>query len=237
MTAGRNPAIEAPADFAISGLLAGPWDRLALEVALHNAGVEGVRPRWYHPQRAVMLALSGENVLAFSGYPEVDRAYDDLYRPLGPTAGDYHLARVSAGPPATENRTCFRNGLCLLAATYAKGESDHDLLHLTWGVEEPLQLPPMPLYSKPPPPNVYAGSRLLVFAQRWDSGDNFIGGDDGFWVDPLTLHLGDVFRQQHHLPATADGSSGYAIIGLYDPMTGERILSVDGRDQVRLGIR
>ena len=232
----QDQATNAATDFAISGLLAGPWDRLALALELQNAGVAEARPRWYHVQRAVILSLSGKEVLAFSGYPEIENAYSDLYQPLGPTAGDYHLAEVNAAPPAAMEPLCFRNGLCLLEATFDQGDGAHDLLHLTWRVKEPLQLPQIPLYSKPPPPDVYDGPRLLVFAQRWDAEGNFLGGDDGLWVDPLTLHVGDVFRQQHHLPA-APGELGYTLFGLYDPMNGQRILTVDGRNHVRLEIR
>ncbi|MCB0008367.1 MAG: glycosyltransferase family 39 protein, partial [Anaerolineales bacterium] len=55
-------------DIAIAGLLSGPWDRLALATALADAGRPDVRPRWYNPQRAVLLALAGEPAGAFHGY-------------------------------------------------------------------------------------------------------------------------------------------------------------------------
>lgn len=226
-----------PLDFAVSGLLAGPWERLALQLALDNAGVARAQPRWFHAQRAAFLSLAGAEVTAFSGYPRVARAYESLYWPLGPTAGDYQLAAVRVEPPSDASDVCFRNGLCLLQAVYEPGEAGaQHVLHLTWRLQTPLQHPPLPLYSKPPPPGVYAGPRLLVFAQRWGAAGRFVAGDDGLWVDPLTLRPGDVFRQQHHLGTDGNERGGYLLVGLYDPMDGQRILTTDGRDQVRLEI-
>ncbi len=115
------------------------------------------------------------------------------------------------------------------------GGDGHDRLHLTWSVQEPLALPEIPVFSKPPPPGVYDGPRLQVFAQRWSNEGEFITGDDGLWVDPLTLRSGDVFRQQHFFPAREE-LSGYLLVGLYDPMTGQRILTEDGRDQIRIDL-
>ena len=40
----RDPTAPWPADFGITGLLAGPWDREALELEL--GGRDDVRPRW-----------------------------------------------------------------------------------------------------------------------------------------------------------------------------------------------
>ena len=64
----------------------------------------------------------------------------------------------------------------------------------------------------------------------------FLVGDDGLWVDPQTLYAGDVFLQRHALPAPAGGEAAAVLFGLYDPLTGERILTVDGADHVRLRI-
>ena len=222
-------------DFGISGLLAGPWERQALQIEMENAGVEEARPRWYDPQRAIFLFIDGRPAIVFAGYPEVETAYADLYSPLaGETAGEYELARVEAETPASATPTCFDNGLCLLDVRY---DAAGGRLHLTWEVARPLDVPPVPLYSKPPPPGVYDGPRLAVFAHLLDV-DALLAGDDGLWVNPETLRPGDVFRQQHHLspPAeTAPVDTATAIaVGLYDPLTQKRILTEDGRDHVRL---
>ena len=75
-----------------------------------------------------------------------------------------------------------------------------------------------------------------MFAQLLDADGNFITGDDGLWVDPVTLQPGDIFLQQHWL-TMPDGSEPAAVVfGLYDPMTGERILTIDGRDHLSLKI-
>ena len=91
-------------------------------------------------------------------------------------------------------------------------------------------LPPIPLISNPPPPGVYAGPRLSVFAQLLSSDGQFLTGDDGLWIDPTTLYEGDIFIQQHTLPPPQNGQR--MVFGLYDPMTNERILTVDGRNAV-----
>jgi 4-amino-4-deoxy-L-arabinose transferase-like glycosyltransferase len=219
-------------DFAITGLLAGPWDRLALQLDMDNAGVEGARARWYDPRRAIVLQLSGEPALAFAHYPRVETVYDERYRPLATVPpGDYELARVTGNVAESAAAVCFRNGLCLLDARY---EATTGRLHLTWQVGRPLALPATPLLSKPPPPGVYAGPRLLVFTHLLSNDGVFLSGDDGLWVDPTTLLTGDIFQQQHVLEAPAQPEAAAVTFGLYDPLTGERIPTIDGRDQLRL---
>lgn len=223
-------------DFAITGLLAGPWDREALKLEAAEEGIDPatIRPRWYNPERVIFVELAGEATPpAFAGFPVgVTPIHGDELRPLpGEQAGGYALNRVEATLATTAEPVCFRNGLCWLAAAY---DPETGYLELTWRVERPLDLPPMPLISNPPPPGVYAGPRLYVFGQLLDEQGEFLAGDDGLWVDPLTLYPGDVFIQQHR-PVVAAGTRPAAIsFGLYDPMTGERILTEDGRDHLRM---
>ncbi|MBK7894623.1 MAG: glycosyltransferase family 39 protein [Anaerolineaceae bacterium] len=218
-------------DFGVSGLLAGPWDRLALQNSLHNS--EAVRPRWFNAERALLLSPP----LSFVGFPETAVAYQQLLNPVAPpvTAGTYSLAQTEAQMLAdrSEERICFANGLCWLTAVYDAGNGR---LELGWQVGETLQLPEMPLISNPPPPGVYAGPRLQVFAQLLDASGNFLIGDDGLWVDPVTLQPGDTFLQQHWLILPEGSVAATVAFGLYDPMTGERILTTDGRDHLRLEI-
>ncbi len=105
-----------------------------------------------------------------------------------------------------------------------------------WRVRDNFNLPPFQLISNPPPPGVYSGPRLDVFAQMWDADDHFLTGDDGLWVDPYTLQPGDIFMQQHRLLLPAGTQAATIAFGLYDPMTGERILTEDGREFVKLEI-
>ena len=61
-------------------------------------------------------------------------------------------------------------------------------------------------------------------------------GDDGFWADPQTLKVGDIFVQRHLLNPPATGVGDTIAFGMYDPMTGQRILTEDGRDAVLIPI-
>jgi 4-amino-4-deoxy-L-arabinose transferase-like glycosyltransferase len=223
------------ADFAVPGLLAGPWARLALEIELNErtsalSGAEtAVTPRWYHPERAVFIRPS----LSLIGSPNVPFAYDSLFEPLDKEpVGDFEWAQVDTAVDTTQ-ATCFQNGLCSVSATF---DAETGILELGWEVARPLQLPPFELISNPPPPGVYAGPRLLAFGQLLDAEGNFVTGDDGFWVDPYRLQPGDIFLQQHHLSIPAGIAAETIAFGLYDPLTGERILTDDGRDHLTLNV-
>ncbi len=231
-----DPAGPQPADFGITGPLAGPWNRIALELALGGAEV---RPRWYNPERALLLWPD----VSFSGYPAVASPYDAAFEPLpgsAQPAGGYTLARIRPdfNPLAGDGRlwlneapVCFSNGLCWTAAAY---DPTAGLLEVEWRVEGELSLPPMPLISNPPPPGVYAGLRLSVFTQLLDGEGGFLVGDDGLWIDAQTLRPGDVFVQRHYLLAPEGVSPSAVAFGLYDPMTGERLTTFDGLDRVML---
>ncbi len=218
-------------DFGVSGLLAGPWDRTALEIDLHNN--EAIRPRWFNAERALLLSPP----LSFVGFPDTAVSFKPFLNPVAPRveAGYYQLAQTEAQILAeqTKERICFSNGLCLLTAVF---DPQTNRLELGWQVAETLQLPAIPLISNPPPPGVYAGPRLQVFAQLLDAEGNFLTGDDGLWVDPVTLQPGDIFLQQHWLELPEGIVAETAVFGLYDPMTGERILTNDGRDHLKLEI-
>lgn len=226
-----NTADSTPTDFGITGLLAGPWDRVALEIDLDPQTV--VRPRWYNPERVALLRPP----VSFIGYPDVAAPYGGWYRSLAANAGldgGYILSqlREEYQPAVNEAAVCFANGLCLLDAIY----QDDGVLELLWQVERELDLPPMPLVSNPPPPGVYAGPRLLVFTQLQDSDGGFLINEDGLWIDPITLRTGDLFVQRHYLVAPEGKTAAAVVFGLYDPLTGERILTVDGRDHLELRI-
>jgi hypothetical protein len=218
-------------DFGVSGLLAGPWDRVALQIGLHNNAE--IRPRWFNAERVILLSPP----LSFVGFPDTAVSYEPLLNSIAPPvrAGYYSLAQTEAQMLAerAEERICFTNGLCWLTAVF---DPESNRLVLGWQVAETLQLPEMPLISNPPPPGVYAGPRLHVFAQLLDAGGNFLAGDDGLWIDPVTLQPGDTFLQQHWLDLPEGVVAETAVFGLYDPMTGERILTTDGRDHLHLDI-
>ncbi len=220
-------------DFAISGLLAGPWDKIALTIGLDDKRVQSVNARWYNPERALIL----EPEISFAGFPVVDSPYSGEQRRIPSTGGigGYRLMRIRSDSPvdpsASDSSVCFENGLCWMGANF---DAHDGRLDLAWAVDDDLSLPEIPLISNPPPPGVYSGPRLLIFAQLQDADGNFLVGDDGLWVDPTTLHAGDRFVQQHRLPAAQDMNAATAVFGLYDPMTDERIMTLDGRDHIRL---
>ncbi len=219
-------------DFGVTGLLAGPWDKLALATeAEDNAQIS---PRWFNPDRVTLLRVKGEPALVFSGYPESPTLEESLYRVIpGEKAGAFNLTVVEAFDDVTGEKSCFRNGLCLLAATYDPSTGALDLI---WDVERVLDLPPMPLMSNPPPPNVYSGPRLLIFSHLLDQEGNVLAGDDGLWIDATTLEPGDRFRQRHWLSTSEDDKTAVVSFGLYDPMTNERLMTEDGRDHLTLQV-
>jgi hypothetical protein len=175
--------------------------------------------------------------VSFAGFPEVESAYaaaQERVPGIDPIGG-YQLMQIRPDLTPQMIRTaepiCFENGLCWIASHY---DRESGRLDLAWSLAEELDLPPITLISNPPPPGIYSGPRLVVFAQLQDAAGNFLVGDDGFWVDPQTLQVGDRFIQQHHLAGAEDLDGVTVVFGLYDPLDGERILTTDGDDHVRL---
>lgn len=217
-------------DYGAAGLLAGPWDRLALEIQLDDP--EHSQPRWYDSSRVVITELNGQPAVVFSGYPDVPAFHPELYQPVeGEKAGEYQLSMISALEIEQTDPVCFTNGLCLVGSQYDAAEQ---MLELAWTAEEEIDLPAQELISNPPPPGVYAGPRLLVFAQLVDAEETFLVGDDGLWIDAYGLEVGDRFIQKHHLAPPGGVPAAAVLFGLYDPMTGERILSRQGEDHLRI---
>ncbi|MFO7682847.1 MAG: glycosyltransferase family 39 protein [Chloroflexota bacterium] len=218
---------EALTDFGVTSLLAGPWDQQAFAITLKR---DTVRPRWFNAERAVLLKPS----VSFTGYPETTSAFADAFQPTADKVkvGGYTLTHIDYTQGSDEPH-CFENGLCLETAVY---HPDSQTLDLTWQVSRALDLPEFELISNPPPPGVYAGPRLLVFAQLLNADGSFLMGDDGLWVDVYSLQPGDVFKQQHRF-AGMDVGAETAVFGLYDPMTGVRILTESGEDHVKIAFQ
>lgn len=210
-------------DFGVNSLLAGPWDQIAFTSDLRN---ENAHPRFFNAERAILL----EPNMSFSGYPETAVAYPDAFNPTQKTVGGFTLAQIDYTQSADEP-VCFDNGLCLETAVY---HPEQQTLDLTWRVSQMLKLPEREIISNPPPPNVYAGPRLLVFAQLLNANGEFIVGDDGLWVDIYSLQPGDVFKQQHKFTLPEEVAAETAVFGLYDPMTGIRILTKSEQDHLEL---
>ncbi len=212
-------------NFGISGLLAGSWDKLALDIDVNRE----ITPRWYNPERVLMIEPS----VSLIGFPEPSTEFIDRINSVDEAgSGGYSLTAVSTTLNTTDS-TCFENGLCVATAVY---HPDTYRLELGWWVKRPLYLPKIPLISNPPPPGVYSGPRLAVFVQLQDVIGTQLANDDGFWVDPTTLQVGDQFLQQHWLLPLQDGIPTTILFGLYDPKTGERVLIETGQDYMQIDI-
>jgi len=222
-------------DAAVASNLMGPWDRLAVNVDVQR---DDVSIRLFDPERALLLPNSNTSqtliiipyslnvddlvgtTLAKNTVPlREDGLPFRLFVPAG-TATPWSFA-----PPNPEFKPQdFANGLTL--ADYAIQETIERTIPIftLWEVPETLDLPPIPVVANPPPPGVYNGPRLAVFAHLLTSDGELIAVDDGLWVDPLTLQPGDQFIQVHRLILPEDAPPGpYSVaIGLYDPMTGSR---------------
>jgi hypothetical protein len=222
-------------DIAVGSGLMGPWDRIALTVDLVGTDVE---PRLFDPDRALVWAHGTDPLPVFlTTWPEVSDSIDGFLE-----RGRQISHHVSLHSPTsdlsssfTTEETTFANGLTLLEVRRLEEESEtgtEGVSVLTaWRVSEPLDLPPMPVVAQPPPPQTYAGPRLAVFAHLLGDDGQTLDIDDGLWVDPSTLQPGDHFLQVHRFSAGAERPSAASAlaIGLYDPKTGERWETMDGR--------
>jgi len=212
-----------------SGLM-GPWDRLALEVDLRR---DDVAVRLFNPERAlVWTAEDGPTIVLLTAWPQPLPPVDGWLGSPETTAP--HLTRCSA-PAALDLFSLasapvarFANGLELTHARQLDGEGV--ALLTVWRVAAPLAFdPPVEIVANPPPPGVYSGPRLAVFSHLLATDGAFLAGDDGLWVDPLTLRPGDRFAQVHRLvlPSAASAGPSGLEVGLYDPLDGQRWSVVD----------
>ena len=198
-------------DVAISSTLMGPWDRLALEVDTRR---DAVAVRMFNPERVMVYPAGGTSYLilplASAVAPQVQAVIDRGWHPLENDAGPFYVFVSSEREeawlrlaenwftPATPHS--FANGMVLLGWGWPEGlpAAGRTVTLLTaWGVSGPLDMPPVPIVANPPPPGVYSGPRLAVFTHLLAADGTFLAGDDGLWVDPLTLRAGDRFIQLH----------------------------------------
>ncbi|MDJ0756963.1 MAG: glycosyltransferase family 39 protein [Ardenticatenaceae bacterium] len=219
------------AQIGVTSQLLGPWDRVALQANLdrHQAGSA---PVLFNPERAILI----EPPQSWINYPtDLEPFEPAAFRETEKAEGGYRLAEINLNAlPAFEEENCFENGLCVAFATTQIDEQI--TLDLLVRVDQTLDLPDIPLISNPPPPDVYAGPRLLIFAQLLTEDGSFLTGDDAFGVDPQTLTVGEKFWQRHRL-IIPDGTNPATIaFGFYDPMSGERILTKEGLDAIRIDL-
>ncbi|MEE8389903.1 MAG: glycosyltransferase family 39 protein [Anaerolineae bacterium] len=225
-------------DVAISSNLMGPWNRLALEVDTRR---DDVTVRLFDPERALVWVEpsapsegDAPSTVLLTSSPRPAPPIGELLEAHAdpPEAVLPHLELYTLSPmlpsPTSNSPTRFTNGLELVQIRrmddIPPSPGQKVTLLTTWLVAAPLDLPPLPIVANPPPPGVYSGPRLAVFVHVLASDGTLLAGDDGLWVDPLTLRPGDRFIQIHHLVLPSDAPAGpYTFaLGLYDPLTGDR---------------
>ncbi len=238
-------------DVAVSSALLGPWDRLALST---DVGRDDVAIRLFNPERALVWAAGAETFpVLLTSWPTPTTFTSDYLQACELQAASLRVCELQVADCrfARHLQTChlqtchlptcplahYSNGLTLSEACWldeALPSAEREISLLTrWRVAAPLELPPMPVVANPPPPGIYTGPRLHVFAHLLDGDGNALAIDDGLWVDPLTLRTGDQFLQVHRFALPADVSvDDLAVeIGLYDPKTGERWSVLDSAGQ------
>lgn len=224
----------------VGSLLFGSWDKVAVETDLQR---QNVALRYVNPERALIGAVKPIHLYLPDGEQRAPQfqALLDAAPHIAAPPGMQGLLLTLPEPPddaltvdidgQTLAEQPFAGALALQAVAW-------DGLALTtwWRVAGPLPLPPHALIPNPPPPGVYNGPRLSVFTHLLAANGSFITSDDGLWVDPYTLRVGDRVVQIHRFDVPPDAPAGpYTLaIGLYDPMTGERWLRPDGTDKVTL---
>ena len=215
-------------DLAFGGSLAGAWDQQALQIDLRQP----VADRWFDPSRALLFPVNGGN-LVLTTFPELapelaatlEQESDLLVEQGG-------LSFFSVRPAAGTGQALgqFANGLTLMNISPAPSG-----LLAEWRVDAPpFGTAKRVLVSNPPPPGVESRPRLLVFAHLIDDQGSEVAADDGLWVDPYSLRTGDRWVQLHTF---AEPAEEYGVeIGLYDPVTGERVLTKGGEDRLQLSL-
>jgi len=247
-------------DTTISSALMGPWDRVALEVDVQRSDAA---IRLFNPERAlVWVAEEGPSPVLLTSYPDPAPPIDGLLEATAappqaissrltlymlPALSSFQSLISAPHPPTPRPLADFANGLRLTEAHWADADpltpGQEAVLLTTWLVARPLDLPFMPIVANPPPPGVYSGPRLAAFTHVLASDGTLLASDDGLWVDPSTLRPGDQFIQAHRFQVPSDVPDGpYTLeLGLYDPLTGKRWVTVDtagepGADRVLLPV-
>ncbi len=239
----------------VGSMLFGPWDKVALQtdLAREDAGL-----RWANPERAIVF-IGGEatqiflqdegtrqpalqDLLAISPQIEAPRGMQGYA--VAPVLTPDQAAKTDAGGMSLAEQP-FAGALALEAvAIEPPTGNDEPVWVITWWrVVGPLPLPAEELVPNPPPPGVYNGPRLKVFAHLYVAGEQAAAGgepvasDDGLWVDPYTLQPGDLVVQWHRFGPTRASDTGYRLVlGLYDPLSGARWLTAAGNDSVAVDL-
>jgi hypothetical protein len=224
---------------AVSSSLQDPWDGLALELDMQRGDVA---VRLFNPERALLWAAGDSRaVTILTGWPEptpllaeyLDEQH--LKARLGEWSRVYELEALEEAQ--SKPLASFANNLVLLAADWVDGQAPGSgaeaVLRTSWIARARVDHPETTVVAYPPPPGVYFGPRLAVFAHLLAEDGTLVDGDDGLWVDPTRLLEGDRFVQFHQFSVEAwpSGEAPTLELGLYDPYTGERWSLLDSNGE------
>lgn len=222
---------------AIGGFLHERWDQQVMQIDLRG---EGWQIRAFDPRSTYLLFPEGGTAI-LPDYLREGWGAEHLGTVI-PNEASYVLRHVDRSSTLQINGelASFKNGLILVSVDVGNvGEGASELAVVTtWRVEQPLDLPPSPLLSKPPAPDEDATPHLLIFIQLLDENGRRVAGADSLGVDPYTLMTGDVFVQRLTIPLGGLLPGSYRLmIGLYNPATDIRwVDEMTGQDMVEWGI-
>lgn len=218
-------------DIAIGAQIEERWNQVVFDIALER---DDVRARWHDPREAMVYMPAGGH-WALPHY-FFDLSASVLYRDVVAQTDDFLIARqVEAGPGVEREETPFALGL---THVYTYLNSRGYTLGTRWRVGAPLDLPLRQLYAKPPAPGEPDRPRLEMFVHVLPpDSDAPVYATGGFGVDPYTLQVGDLIQLSSlSIPADTLAPGVYRVgVGLFDPWTGARYLTADGREMVIVG--
>lgn len=204
-------------------------DVTALQLELQLA--PDALPRLFNPERAWLFPNDNATAILRESAPMGEafgeRTFDGAYA-LRSTLYSNRGYQSAVAMSAT-----FVNGWSCLGFTLAGFPSaQQPQLTVYWRIGEA---------STPPPPRpieLLSGTPipLRIFSHILNPDGTLLTGDDRLDVDPATLRPGDDFLQVFRFTLSADLPPGdYPVeIGLYHPVTGERIPLMTGDDGLRL---
>jgi hypothetical protein len=242
-------------DVTVGSVLAGSWDKVAVNTDLQR---DDVGIRWIDPARTLVFTESDQTRLYLQDegarHPVITSLLENAEETEAPAGMQGYLVSPPStfhGSPVTQDVNSVsladqplgegipEAGMALQAVSWQPPDAGSRMASLAtvWRVKGELPLVEEILIANQPPPGVYNGPRLKVFAHLI-RGDEVIGIDDGLWLDPWSLESGDEIVQFHQfdmttINGTADGATEdrYTLrIGLYDPLTGTRWVTSDGKD-------
>lgn len=212
-------------DVAMGSFLTERWDQQALQIDLEDSTwqVRAYDPRLvcFHDMLVVIPVYLVDQMAACSQAQVIDSAL----RP-------FLIAQETNPTGNLMPKITFDNNLDLLAVRMTEDGSSV-FVETHWRVTDTLDLPPRPLFSKPPPPGADDRPRLMLFIQLLDESGQRVTGVDALGVDPHTLRTGDHFTQVNVIDLNAVLVGDYQLVlGLYDPISGIRVMGTSAGSDV-----